>query len=381
MRLAALPLVAALLAGTAASAQNTTTTTIPAPGIERYSLPPGGGQATPTPTPAPSQTPAPTPTVPIPTLTPAPPPSVVPVLQRPSGSPAATPGPTPTRSAPAVRPTPAPRRVDVTPSPSPAPTATPVIDVTPAPVATQTPTEPATAPAPAAAGTSGPPAWLWWAIGLALVAVAGIALWRRLAAGRAESLADAPEPAAIEPIRPAPPTPGPPARPFAAPQAERSLLLDFRPQRLWTRGPDAHLAFELLVTNAGAAPADAVRPVIVLASAGPDTAADIAAFQGSAPTLPGGDPFDLRAGETRSIAGELTLPGDAMYVTSAAERELIVPVALVSLGWRAGLSLARMSEAFVIGTGDAGTPRLGPIWVDRAGLVYAKLDARRFTAA
>ena len=69
-----------------------------------------------------------------------------------------------------------------------------------------------------------------------------------------------------------------------------------------------------------------------------------------------------------------------MYVTSAADRELIVPIALVSLQWRAGLSLARANEAFVIGTGDASAPRLGPIWVDRAGLVYAQLDARRFTA-
>jgi hypothetical protein len=219
-------------------------------------------------------------------------------------------------------------------------------------------------------------AWPWWLIGLALAVVAGVVLWRRALARPVETIAQAPEPAAPLPA----PTPSPPARPVApARQPDHALVLDFRPQRLWTRGPDAHVAFELVVTNTSDAAIDGIRPVIALASAGPDTAADIATFSARSQTLPSSEPFSLRSGESRGLAGELTLAGDAMYVTSAADRELIVPLALVALHWRMGLSVARATQAFIIGTGDASAARLGPIWVDRAGLVYTRLDARRFT--
>lgn len=174
--------------------------------------------------------------------------------------------------------------------------------------------------------------------------------------------------------------PSPPAAPASSPAAERVIGIDFRPQRLWTRGPDAHLAFEVIFTNTGATALSGVRPTITLASAGPDTAAEVAAFTASVPSLPANDPFDLRPGQTRTIIGELTLPGSAMYVTTVSDREMIVPVAMVGVAWRGGLSVASAAEAFVVGTGDTTSARLGPIWVDRAGQQFARLDARRFKA-
>ena len=386
-------LVAALLATTAGAAAQETTT-IPAPGIERYSLPPGNSQATPTPIPTPTPAPTPSP-APTPTATAAPPTGV------------------PTAPRPRVTPTPVPIRVSPTPTPTPVPITRPSATAAPAPIdtradevlpqpdATPSPSATGSAPEPAAdvtpvtaADASGPPGWLWWALGLALIAAAGFIGWRRMNAtghgDRVDPAEATPEqvaaPAAVSvpPSKPATaskhaPTPAP--KPVAAaPEAARTLTLDLRPQRLWTRGPDAHLAFELVVTNTGPSPVESVRPVVTLLSAGPGTAGDIAAFRSSAPTMPSGEPFDLPVGGSCAIEGELTLPGDAMYVTTASDREMIVPVVLASIGWRGGLSLARTTDAFMIGTGDAATPRLGPIWVDRAGLVYAKLAARRFTA-
>ncbi|WP_326525666.1 hypothetical protein [Sphingomonas sp.] len=231
----------------------------------------------------------------------------------------------------------------------------------------------------------GPPAWLWWLAGVIALAAAGGVTWRRLATRRAAPIAHDPPAAADMPV---PPTPSPPARPVGqsavaarapvVPPSDRGLLIDFHPQRMWTRGPDAFLAFELVVTNATGQALDGIRPAIALASAGPETAAEVAAFRADAASLPTGEPFDLRAGETRSLSGELTLAGGAMYVTTVADREMIVPLALVALRWRAGLALTSLAEAFVIGTGDAASRRLGPIWVDRAGQVYPRLDARRF---
>lgn len=356
------------------------------PGVDRFELPPGNSQTTPTP----SQTPTPSPT-----------PSVVtpPPVVRTVPSPAPSPRPVATRT-PALRPTPTPAstpRATETPlratgTPTPAPTATPSTVGAAAPLPSPTPAvapQPTVAATPAAAATSaaevGPPAWLWWLAGLGLAGGAGFAL---VAGRRKRAKVDdvvyqpvAPPPAPPRPAQTPKPQPSPwpaaPVSPTATPA--RPLALDFRPQRLWTRGPNAYLAFELVLTNAGSTPLAGVRPVVTLASAGPDTAAELAGFAAQLSSLPGGEPFDLRVGETRKVAGELTLPGDAMHVTTVAEREMIVPVAMIGMVWRGGLSVASAAEAFVIGVGDPTSAKLGPVWVDRPGQIYGRLDARRFT--
>ncbi|MES2338885.1 MAG: hypothetical protein V4537_12385 [Pseudomonadota bacterium] len=362
--------LAALLASTAAVAQDNAATAVPPPPvIERYSLPPGNSQ-TPAPTPVPTATP-----VPAPTPTPRPTATRTPAAALPTSTPTPStvraPAPTPTASAtPAAVPT-----TDAQPSPE-ASAAVPLPDATPTGLAS----EPAVTPLPQTPRDGW--RWLWWTIGMLVVGAGGFALWRRGQGNPSDPVAHVVEPAERDAVpAAAAPTPSPPAAPVApvAPQPKRTLSLDFRAQRLWTRGPDAFLAFEMIVTNAAAAAIDAIRPVVTLASAGPETAAEIAEFTARASQLPGGDPFTLQPGETRSVAGELMLPGDAMYVTTAADRELIVPLALVSLQWRAGLSIGTTSDAFVIGTGDPSSPRLGPIWVDRSGQEYLRLDARRFT--
>lgn len=378
---------ALLLASASASAVAQDTTTIPAQGIDRYSLPPGNSQATPTPSPSPTPAPTPTPS--------ATPPAIVPTAPRPraTATPApirVTPTPTPTpvpitRPSPTAAPAPIDTRADEpqalpapSPTPTPAPAPTPAAETGSTPVPTAVASDPAPAPA---TDSAEPRTWLWWAIGLVLIAGAGVLTWRKMRSRDDEDwvASDKVAPVADLPVVTAPPTP-PATVPPAPAEPAAALALDLRPQRLWTRGPNAHLAFELIVTNTGAATIESIRPVISLISAGPDTATDIQSFRANAPTMPSGEPFDLPPGKSCAIAGELTLPGDAMYVTTAADRELIVPVVLAAIGWRGGLSVARASEAFVVGTGDATSARLGPIWVDRAGLVYERLDARRFTA-
>ncbi len=363
-----------LALGTVPAAAQDTPSVQTLPGANSYQLPPGNSQAVPTPTP----TPAPTIAAPPPVVRTVPSPTPTPVATR---TPAvrATPAPRPTPTpAPQASGTPAPA---ATPSPAvadtPVPVPTPSASATPAVVET-----PAVAPTPAPA--EGPSMWLWWLAGLGLAGVAAYAVLAR-ARHRSEATDVVYEPVALPPApatpAPKPVTPVAPTRtaspPVAAPA--RALAFDFRPQRLWTRGPNAYLAFELLLTNASTAALSGIRPVVTLASAGPDTATELAGFAAQVPSLPAAEPFDLRAGETRKITGELTLPGDAMHVTTVAEREMIVPVAMVGAAWRGGLSVASAAEAFVIGAGDPGSAKLGPVWVDRPGQIYGRLDARRFT--
>jgi hypothetical protein len=156
-------------------------------------------------------------------------------------------------------------------------------------------------------------------------------------------------------------------------------VIEILPASLATRGPDALLAFELVVANPGGAPLDAIRANVGATTASPDVADQIAAFAAAAPD--GGiTQFDLAGGASHRIGGELLLPGDRMYVTEHGDRALIVPVVLVSLRWRAGLSVRTATASFVIGVGDRTAAKLGPVWVDRAGQVYTRLSARPFAA-
>lgn len=377
MLLATILLVCATLP---VSAQDTIQTL---PGANTYQLPPGNSQAAPSPTPTPSPTPS--------AVTPPP------VVRT---APSPTPSPTPTRAA-SPRPTPTPTATPQAPEaptiPAPAPTTTAIAPAVPTPTSVPSPVPTASVPptaveTPAAPPAGGPPDWVLWLAGLGLAGGAAFAVlaWRRRTAA-AEDMVYTPVPPPPAPPAPAPErAPSVPPKPtIAVPSAmkpaatpaipARALAFDFRPQRLWTRGPNAYLAFELLLTNASAGPVSGIRPVVTLASAGPDTAAELAGFAAQLSSLPAAEPFDLRAGETRKIAGELTLPGDAMHVTTVAEREMIVPVAMVGAAWRGGLSVASAAEAFVIGAGEPTSAKLGPVWVDRPGQIYGRLDARRFT--
>lgn len=364
-----------------ATAQDTIQTL---PGANTYQLPPGNSQAVPSPTPTPSPTASAVTPPPVVRTTPSPTPTPTrAATPRPTPTPSATPRAAETPAAPVASPTPA---VIAPALPTPTPVPTPATSAPATPTATDTPV------APPAADAGGPPGWLLWLAGLGLAGVAAFAFlaWRRRSAAT-EEMVYAPVPPPPAPPAPIPePAPSAPPKPtIAVPSATkaaatpaapaRALAFDFRPQRLWTRGPNAYLAFELLLTNASAGPVSGIRPVVTLASAGPDTAAELAGFAAQLSSLPAAEPFDLRAGETRKIAGELTLPGDAMHVTTVAEREMIVPVAMVGAAWRGGLSVASAAEAFVIGAGEPTSAKLGPVWVDRPGQIYGRLDARRFT--
>lgn len=357
----ALFLLAAAFAGPAAAQNTQAPAVITLP--ERFDLQP----STPTPTPAATPTPAPTAT--------APPPPVVPTL------PAATPTPTPREAAPApARPTPAPIDRDAADvpvaAPTPVPTAQPTGTVAP-PAAPGPESSPPVAIAPPREGLA---IWPWIAGVLALLAAAGGWLWWRRNAAATDDEYDE-EYVVAEPAppvaQPAPPArlraPTPPAAPAAAPGEP---LVDFVPVSLATRGPDAVVAFELTVINPGSEPLDAVRATVAITTAGPDIADRVAGFGAALPVDSAIEPFSLAPGTSRRIAGELLLPGDAMHVTEHGDRAMIVPVALVGVRWRAGLSVRSQASAHMIGVGDRAAPKLGPIWVDRAAQRYTRLAAR-----
>lgn len=354
-------------------------------------------------TPAPAPTPSPTRSGPpnvmyLPNVVPerfsigeSPTPTPAPV---PVPSPVTVPTPAARTNAPAARPTQvAPRAAApaaaASAAPTPTPEAIPSLGSPPpgiAPVATSLPTPAAT---PAAAPPPGTPGWLWalgGAAGMALLVGVFWALRRRRAA--AEPFEAAPEPVVVPepPLRAAPPGIAPraePLRPQSAPQPappganpDDPFELIVRPLRVDVNAQEVVIELELLVGNRQSGAAEAVRPALALISANPDQDRQIAGFLANPLADSGGQPFDLPAGGGGRMPARLRIRREHIHVVEVGGRPMFVPVVMVALRWRGGLSIRRFGAAFMVGIAGQGA-KLGPIWLDRAP-ASAALAATRY---
>jgi len=342
-----------------------TDTTLPGVLPERFSLAPP--RPTPTPSASPSPTPAPSPA------------AALPVPERRVQQPVRSPVPVPVQSSPA--PVPLPSQV---PSVSPAPTPT-----APESQVAATPVAPAT-PLPAAPPAEELPAWLW---ALAGAAGAGLAfgayrlLLRRRTAD--EALADdepvtvAPPLPVRDPVRRPSAPPGlarPPAPSTAVPLVAQTNAEPFeilvRPARLDFTAEELVLEVELLIGNRQVEAAENIRVQLALISASPDQDRHSAGFHAATMLGDSAVPaFDLGSGAGGRLPVRLALRRDALHVVQAAGRPMVVPMMLIDLRWRAGISIRRFGADFMVGTAGQGQ-KLGPIWLDRPSV--GALSATRY---
>lgn len=361
-------LAAATLAAPVAHAQDTPTPSpSPAPIITPQSRPqqmPGVIPERFSIGPAPSATPAPTPT---PTAS-----AAVPASQRPAPVARATPAPRET-ARPAAAPTPA-----ASSTPAPVPTATPL--AAPTPLATIAPQPVATAaPAPAPASDTSP--WLWAAAGAGGTALLGLGGWllfgrRRPEEEEAETVFES-EPVAAAPPPPVQPPPGlarPTPAPAPAPTPVRAAApvprgndpfeLALNPHRVLYGENEMVLEFELLIANVSGASAENIRIAFAAMSAHARQDEVIAGFHGGPPGEPGGAPFDLTPGGGGRMPVRLAIPASGVQVVQVGGRPMFVPIVLIDLRWRGGLSIRRFGADFMLGTVGQGD-KLGPFWLDR----------------
>ena len=326
------------------------------PGADRFSLPASGVQPTTRPavqlTPTPAPRPTPTPAA-RPTPTPPPRPAAT-AASRPA-SPVAQPVATPTAAA-----TPAPEPVAL-------PTGTPT-PVVPDPVATP-------APAPVVEGQGVP--WLWILIGAAMASVLvalGWLLGRRRRAEPVEQVvaaapqrpAAAPPPPLASPPRPAP-RPTPPAEP---------VMVELRPIAIELTDGGAMLDFEIVVANGTPAQIEGLRVAYGLMSASQIQDELITSFH-MTQLAPVAEPFSLAAREGMRIPGRVGLAPDRINIVEVGGRPMFVPLLMIDLRWRAGLSVKHQSIDFMVGMGGQGD-KLGPIWLDKGAQRHTRLNASRY---
>lgn len=183
------------------------------------------------------------------------------------------------------------------------------------------------------------------------------------------------------------------ARRPAAPAPEPAgLKLEFQPLRAGIDQGLVAVELTLTIRNPGRETAAniRVRPALITASA--EQEAQMAAFHGSSPL--GGSafqPFTLASGGEQKVPIRLTLPREAAHVVMVADRPMFVPIVMIDIGWRGGLSLKRMGADFMIGIAPneeqaqaqarlwgrgEQAARLGPFWLDREARMFEEVTAR-----
>ncbi|MFT3978181.1 MAG: hypothetical protein QM688_13890 [Sphingomonas bacterium] len=344
--------------------------------------------------------------VPVPLPTPSPTPVgeaplvIVPVepSTAPQAPPRAHPSPRPTPSAtprekpePRASPSPKPGPTDIpapveSVAPAPTPTPEPVLTPEPAPVAT---------PAPQVAAPAPESGWFDWmlaaALGLVVLLVAGLVLWRRRKAiavddaDIARPIAAAPEPARL-PVEPV--AASEPVAPSAAPEPPQFLERTAPNERAWIDfvQPAVHRAglnivtatadVSLVVRNEGKVPARGIRVAIRLTSAQAGQDAVLDALFAEPVERPAVPPFDLGPGEERKVRAIATLPRDAIVALSAAGREMFVPVVALNALYDAGGARGQTTAAFAVGIERPDGVKLGPLWLDEPPRMHDAIGIR-----
>ncbi len=323
-------------------------------------------------------------------------------------TPVATPAPEPTVAPPPTQAPPAEA------TPQPAPQSAP--DATPAPTAQPTITAPET-------GRAMP---LWLSLAVIVVVLAGLWVLRRKPRGRRQDQRDVetvteptPEPAApelvsrpvtaavaataasVEPgatpaapavaavpttaamtaiaapkfLEPRAKTPPPPP---AAPRAR--VTCDLRPLRAGLNLLSATVECELVVTNTGTAPAEAIRTGIALLTAHAGQDADLARFNAAPIARPATPPFALAPGESRTIRTVVAIARDAIQTMTAANRPMFVPVVATNILYATAGDDAQTARAWVVGIERVDSAKLAPFWLDAPARMFTTVAARPHAA-
>jgi len=396
------------------------------PGLEHFNLQPSTGSRVTRPVPAQPIAPPVVRTLPTPTPTPARAPRLAAPISTPSPTPtrAPTQAPTPGQQPPTLAPPAVLPAVVPTPIPTPIPTGTPTAEPLP-PVVLPPMPEPISEPSPAAPDLDRGYLLHGWQ---AYAAIGGGAatlfllgwltfLWLR----RREEVDDEPAPerhanttfdlgAADSPPtlppRPAapvaaPPAPQPPEPLAAAPSpaeiapapvesqpvanqevsTRARLDIELKPKRAGTNVLSAAVEYQILVTNAGDAPARLVTTDVRILTAGVEQDAILQALFAAPIEKPVTAPFDVAPGETATLDGMAMMPRDALNVMTVEGRALFVPVLAINLRYEWEGGTGQTANSFVIGINRGEGAKMAPFRVDGPPRMHGDVSQIPYTVS
>ncbi|MCW3835778.1 hypothetical protein ACFQ1E_05390 [Sphingomonas canadensis] len=155
------------------------------------------------------------------------------------------------------------------------------------------------------------------------------------------------------------------------------FVIEMRPSEILLADGRVDLKLELVLGNPSDVPAEGIRLTLAMASARPDQDLMLSAFHARPPVPPVADPFDLPARSATRVPGTLSIAGDTLHVVNVGARPMFVPIVMLDIRWRGGLSIRHFSADFMVGTAGQGD-KLGPIWLDRGNSRQTGLAMTRY---
>jgi hypothetical protein len=198
-------------------------------------------------------------------------------------------------------------------------------------------------------------------------------------------------PQAPPPQTPPPPTPSPaeeaapptPPPPLTAPQVSTRPRLDIelKPKRAGTNLLSAAVEYQILVTNAGDAPARMVMTDVRILTAGAEQDAILQALFASSIEKPVTAPFEVQPGETATLDGMAMMPKEALNVMTVEGRTLFVPILSINLlyAWEGGSG--QTAASYVIGIDRGAGAKLAPFRLDGASRMRDDISRIPYTVS
>jgi hypothetical protein len=193
---------------------------------------------------------------------------------------------------------------------------------------------------------------------------------------------------AFEDVLPAPlpeaPAPAPlPAAPLPLPapavaEARPRIDLVFTPLRAAITETEIEIDYQLVVRNAGEAPASRLRLDILLVNAGRGHEAELdSLFQGRDRSLSAPAPRPLPPGARFEVVSKVVMPRPKVHEIVVEGRRMVVPIVAFSTSYHWNGGSGRSSAAFVVGreTNPPGA-RMGPFRLDLGPRVYRSVGQR-----
>ena len=169
-----------------------------------------------------------------------------------------------------------------------------------------------------------------------------------------------------------------PPPPPAVPRAR--VTCDLRPLRAGLNLLSATVECELVVTNTGTAPAEAIRAGVALLTAHADQDMDLAQFNAAPVVRPVAPPFALAPGETRTIRTVTAIAREAIRTMTAANRPMFVPVVAANILYATAGDDAQTARAWVVGIERTDSAKLAPFWLDGPAKMFTTVAAKPHAA-
>lgn len=151
--------------------------------------------------------------------------------------------------------------------------------------------------------------------------------------------------------------------------------LEFAPVRAVLSDDEAVIEFDLLAVNSGSVPARDVVIEGVILNAGAEQDKELATFFARPQASAEGIEVIPPLGRV-PLRSQVRLPRGAIREYAAEDRRLFVPVVAFNAAYRWSGGTGRTSASFLVGLGQPGADKLGPLRVDQGPREWRGLAAK-----